>query len=114
MYYVSSYYLKENKGGDLQRWLMSEEAKTLFGEVEKETGMHYMGTFWPILGFGEFDCEDWWEVPDWAVLDKFRDSKAINHLFQKFFELDVLDNTRTGKTRVMRSTGDVRIFEPEG
>ncbi len=113
MYNVSTYNLKENKGGVLQRWLLSDEAKSIFAEIEKETGLHYMGTFWPILGFGEFDCEDWWEVPDWAAMDKIRGSKAFERLYQKYFELDVLDTSRPGSTCMLRATGDVRIFEPE-
>ena len=113
MYWVSSYYLKENKAGDLQRWLLSDEAKELMAAVEKETGMHYMGNFWPILGFGEYDVEEWWEVSDWATLDKFREAQSMNRLYQKYFELDVVDQSRAGSNRMMRSTGDVRIFEPE-
>jgi len=113
MYYASSYYLKENKAGDLQRWLLSDEAKEIWAAVESETGMRYMGSFWPILGFGEYDVEDWWEVPDWATLDKFREAQSVDRLYQKFFELDVLDQSRVGSTRMMRSTGDVSIFKPE-
>lgn len=113
MYWVQSYYLKENKAADYQRWLQSDEAKELRADVEKETGMRYMGTFWPILGFGEYDCEDWVEVPDWATLDKIRESDAIDRLYKRFFELDLVDSQRPQQTKMMRSTGDVQIVEPE-
>jgi hypothetical protein len=96
-----------------QRWLLTDEAKEMWGEVEKETGAHYLGTFWPILGFGEYDCEDWIEVPNWAVLDKVKDSVAMDKLYQRFFDLDIVDTARSMKTRMMRSTGDVHIFEPQ-
>jgi hypothetical protein len=113
MYWVSSYFLKENKAPDLQRWLLSDEGKKMMADVENETGMHYMGSFWPILGFGEYDVEDWWELPNWATLDKIRNADSMVRLYQRFFELDVLDLTRTGSNRMMRSTEDVLIFEPE-
>jgi len=112
MYYVSSYYLKENKALEYQQWLLGEEASQLFAEVEKETGMHYMETFWPILGFGEYDAEDWWELPNWATLDALRDSKGMDKLLARADELGFYDPTRPGSTRMMRSTREVKIMEP--
>lgn len=112
MYWVSTYFLKENKGGEYQRWLQSEEAKNLFAGIQKETGMRYMQTYWPILGFGEYDCEDWYEVPNWASLDKIRDSESLTQFFSRMYELDFYDNTRQGSNRMLRATTDVMIFEP--
>jgi len=76
MYYVSSYHLKENKATEYQKWLLSEEAKQLMGEIQQETGMRYVDTYWSILGFGEYEVEDWWELPNWAALDRLRESDA--------------------------------------
>jgi len=112
MYYVSSYYLKENKALEFQQWLLGEEASQIFADVEKETGMHYMDSFWPILGFGEYDVEDWWEVPNWATLDTIRDSKGMDKLFSRTVELGFYEPSRTQSTRMMRSTREVKIMEP--
>jgi hypothetical protein len=112
MYYVSSYFLKENKASEYQKWLLGEEASQIFAEIEQETGMHYMETFWPILGFGEFDAEDWWEVPTWAALDTVRDSKGMDKFFSRMDELGFFDPNRAGSTRMMRSTREVKIMEP--
>ena len=112
MYFVTSYYLKENKALEYQQWLLGEEASQIFAEVEKETGMHYMDTFWPILGFGEFDAEDWWEVPNWAALDTVRDTKGMEKLFSRMDELGFFDPSRVGSTRMMRSTREFKIMEP--
>jgi hypothetical protein len=113
MYWVQSYFLKQNKGPEFQKWLQSEEAKSLHAAVERETGLRYMGTFWAILGFGKYDCEDWFEAPNWATLDKIRDSEAMGKIYQRFFELDVVDFSRPSETRMLRSTSDVLVFEPD-
>jgi hypothetical protein len=112
MYWVSSYFLKENKSREFQQWLLSVEATALFAEIEKETGMRYMETFWPILGFGEYDVEDWFECPNWASLDSIRDSKAMDTLITRTDELGFFDGTRPQSTRMMRSTREVKIMEP--
>jgi hypothetical protein len=112
MYWVTSFYLKEHKAAAYQEWLQSEEARQLQAAVEEETGMRFVDVYWPILGFGEYDCESWWEVPDWAALDAIRISEAIDRMQARLFELDFFDGTRGQLTRMMRTTADVRIQEP--
>jgi hypothetical protein len=63
------------------------------------------------MGFGEYDVEDWWEIPDWAAFDKSRTSKAGDLLFARFNELDFLDSSKPSSTRMLRTNSDVRIFE---
>jgi hypothetical protein len=111
MYYVTSYHLKEKKSIAYQNWLMSDEAKKMFADVEKETGFKYIETFWPIMGLGEFGCEDWWEAPDWSSFEKARVSEAMDRPMSRTNELDFADNNRPSETRVMRSTRDVKIWE---
>lgn len=113
MFWVSTYFLKENKGGEYQQWLQSDEAKNLFAGIEEETGMRYIQTYWPILGFGEYDCEDWYELPNWASLDKIRDSKSLAQFFNRTYELDFFNNDRPVSNRMLRATTDVMIFEPD-
>lgn len=111
MYYVNCYHLKEKKAAAYQQWLLSDEAKALFSDVEKETGWHYVETFWSIMGFGEYACEDWLEVPDWSSFDKLRDSAAMDRLFKRYDELDFFDNTRPSETRMLRTTRDVKVWD---
>lgn len=113
MYWVTRYYVKENKEAEYQRWLLSDEATQLNAEFEAQTGIRYLNTYWPILGFGDFTCEDWNEVPDWAALDKIRQADAWDKYFQRMFELDFIDGNRPMETRMFRSTTDVRITEPK-
>jgi hypothetical protein len=112
MYWVSSFYLKEHKGAAYQKWLQSEEARQLHAAVEEETGMRFIDVYWSILGFGEYDCESWWEVPDWAALDAMRTSEAIDRLIERTVELDFSDDARGQQTRMMRTTADVLVPKP--
>lgn len=110
MYYVNSYNLKEDKAVEYQKWLQSDEAKGLFAEVEAESGWRYVETYWPIMGFGEYDVEDWWEIPDWAAFDKSRTSEATDRLMSRWNELDFADFSRPSLARMLRTNSDVRIF----
>jgi hypothetical protein len=112
MFWVTSYYLKVEKTSAYQQWLLSPEAQTLMADVERETGMKYVGTYWTVLGFGEFDCEDWWETPNWAAIDTLRESAAIGRLFERTWELDFADNSRNAQQRMLRTTADIRTFSP--
>ena len=112
MYWVSSYYLKENKALEYQQWLLGEEATQLLAEVEKETGIRYMNTYWAILGFGEYDVEEWWEVPNWTAMDSIRESKAMDKFFTRTNELDFVNPNRPASNRMLRSTKDVKIMAP--
>lgn len=109
MYYVTSYNLKENKASEYQQWLQSDEAKELFTAVEQETGWRYIETYWAIMGFGDYDCEDWWEVPDWSNFDTIRGSEASDRLFARFNELNFSDSSGPSSTRMLRTNSDVRV-----
>lgn len=111
MYYVNSYNLKDKKATDYQEWLQSDEAKKLFADFEGETGWRYFETFWAIMGFGEYDVEDWWEIPDWSAFDKSRTSKASDRLVARYNELDFLDSSKPSSSRMVRTNSDVKIFE---
>ena len=41
MFWVSSYYLKQDKASAYQQWLLSPEARALTADVERELGMKY-------------------------------------------------------------------------
>jgi hypothetical protein len=112
MFWVTSYYLKVEKTSAYQQWLLSPEAKTLMADAERETGMKYVGTYWTVLGFGEFDCEDWWETPNWAAIDTLRESAAMEKLFLRTWELDFTDNSRSAQQRMLRTTEDIRTYNP--
>jgi hypothetical protein len=109
IYWVMSYFVKQGKGMEYQKWLNSDEAKRLASQAEKETQLKYLNTYLPILGFGDYDAEDWWMAPDWAALDKVRASKALEEWTLKTW--DMIDQTRPMKSRAMRSASEVSILE---
>jgi hypothetical protein len=110
IYWVMSYYIVQEKASEYQKWLKSDRAKELFAEFEKETGFKYLDTYFPILGFGDYDCEDWYVANDFSAFDKLRTSKAGNNLSIETW--DFLDQTRPMKSRIMRTAEDVLVFEP--
>ncbi len=109
MFFITSYYLKFEKTSEYQKWLLSQEAKGLIAAVEKETGAHYRGTYWTVLGLGEYDCEDWWELANWNAMESLRDSPANTRFIERFLELGFADPTRSAVSRVLRTTEDIRI-----
>jgi len=102
--------VKPEKAAEYQKWLNSGEARQIFKHLEKETSFKYLNTYLPILGLGDYDCEDWLVAPDWASADKLRASKAFNEWIKKTW--DLVDQTRVAKSRVMRTAKDVRVFAP--
>jgi hypothetical protein len=110
IYWATSYFLKPEKAGDYKKWLNSKEAKSIAKSIEKETGFKYLNTYFPILGLGEYDAEDWMAAPDWASADKIRGSNGWAKWAEKTW--DMIDQSRSFKSRVMRTASDVKVFTP--
>ena len=110
MFVVGRYYIKAEKMAEYQKWLLSDDAKNLYKRMEKETGIKYIDTYFPILGFGDDAVEDWFEIPDWASLDKLRTSKTQQEMSDKTW--DFFDNTRFTSSVVYRTARDVQVFPP--
>ena len=72
--------------------------------------MKYLSTYFTILGFGDYDCEDWYTVPDWSSLDKTRGSKAFDEMTRATW--DMMDQTRSMKSRALRDFRDVKVVKP--
>ena len=110
VYYVTPYFLKTDKAGPYKAWLQSAKFKNHIKALQKETGIKYIGTFFPVFGFGEYDAEDWWEMKDYGDFDKLRASKAMESFFSDSFEF--FDTTRGVPSRMYRSASDVKIYTP--
>jgi hypothetical protein len=111
IYWATSYFLRAEKAGDYKEWLNSKEAKSIAKAIEKETGFKYLNTYFPILGLGDFDAEDWSVAPDWASADKIRGSKGWARWAEKTWGM--VDQSKNVKTRVMRTASDVKVFVPK-
>jgi hypothetical protein len=58
IYLVTSYYVRAEKVAEYQKWLSSSEAQRLNKQLEDETGIKYLNTYFSILGFGDYDREE--------------------------------------------------------
>jgi hypothetical protein len=110
VYYVTPYFLKFDKAAAFKGWLNSSKAKKLIKAFEKETGIKYIGTFFPVMGFGEYDAEDWWEMKEYGDMDKIRASKTWEAMFAEV--LPFLDLNHMVPSRLYRSASDVKVYEP--
>ena len=110
MLWITRYYVKAEKQVEYQKWLLSDEAKELVKRLEKETGWKYLDTYFPILGFGGDHAEDWFEVPNWAALDKSRTSKVLQEISDATW--DFTDNSRPMSAAMYRRARDVQVFAP--
>lgn len=109
VYHVIPYFLKVEKAAAYRDWLNSKKAKKLIKAYEKETGIKYIGTFFPVLGFGEYDAEDWWEMKEYGDFDKVRESKVEDEIMAEVYPF--LDFTHSVPSRLYRSASDVKMFE---
>ena len=112
MLWINSYHLKQDKTSAYQQWLLSPEAKSLFADVEQELGIKYLGTYWTVMGLGDFDCEEWWEFPNWAAVDTVRESKALEKLSMRIWEQGFVDEARAGRRRILKTTEDIKTWSP--
>ena len=110
VYYVTPYFLKSDKVAAFRDWLKSDKAKKSIKAFEKETGVKYIGTFFSVLGFGNADAEDWWEMKNYESFDKLRESKSWTAMFNEVFPF--IDTTHSTTARLYRSADDVKVFEP--
>lgn len=111
MYLVTSGYVEPDQMESFTEWVRSGEAEDLQARIEAETGVRYVETYFPILGFGEFTYETWWELPDWATLDEMRDSDAGSEYTRTV--LTFVDQSRPTRSRALRTAADVKVTEPE-
>ena len=72
MFVAAKYYVKAEKIAEFQKWLLSDDAKDLIKRVEKEIGIKYIDTYFPIMGFGDDAIIDWYEIPNGTTLDTIR------------------------------------------
>lgn len=76
-----------------------------WSEIEKETGVKYIDTYFTIFGLGDSECETWWSMPDWASIGKLLSCKA----FQEWRA-----RTRLGQGCQLDPAVNMGISEAEG
>jgi hypothetical protein len=105
MQYIVRYNLKPLKAEQYREWLKKN------ARVYKEgvpPGWKYLGTWFTVLGFGKYACEDRWEVKDYADLGSGFGSEELQ---KAFLESTEMIEQSTGETYLMKSAEEVIIME---
>lgn len=115
IYWMTGYNIREGKAKALKTYLNSKSFKKLCTELEKETGMKYVQTYFTIIPSsreaGDYDGYDLWELPNHAALDRIRKSEAIQRMVEGSYEFI---EPKPSKSVILRSASDVRIiYEPK-
>lgn len=114
IYWMTGYNVKEGMSGAFQQFLASAAFRKACAEIEKESGMKYVETYTKVLPSsseqGDYDCWEFWELPNRAALDKVG-GPAVARLMEmshKYIE------TGPTKSLVLRKAHDARIiWEPK-
>ncbi len=48
----------------------------------------------------------------WAAFEALRESQATEKLLMRTWELDFMDNSRSARQRMLRTTEDIRTYSP--
>ena len=114
IYWMSGYNVKEGMGGEYQKFLASKAFKKVCGDIEKESGMKYVETYATVLpssgGEGDFDCWEFWELPNRAALDKVGGPAVakLSEMSYKYIE------RRPNKSVILRKANEAKvIWEPK-
>jgi len=106
MQYVNRYDIAPGKAVEFRSWLDENSAELAAGAPE---GWSYLGTWFTVLGFGQYQCETRWEVDTYASLGESFGTSDNQRLLVEWF--DFIDNASSGETYLLKSTGDVQIIE---
>jgi hypothetical protein len=109
VYLVDRYNVLPGKGNSWIDFLKSDEFKRIIENLEKELGIKYIGNFFSVAGGGNFDFEAWLELPNYATLDKLRDSKAFKELTAKVSQMVDVPGA---KTQLYIPLTELRWYEP--
>jgi len=105
--YVAFYgELKENKSHDYIKWWRDEENVKKFKESLTE-GMKFLNIYFTINQTAKHDYEIWYEVDNWAVLDKARNNKKMTALNRGVYEKMGMP-IKWSLMKVFRSATDVK------
>ncbi len=106
MQYIVRYDVAPKKAGEFRKWLMDND-QTM--RDHQPDGWEYLGTWFTVLGFGQFQAESRFEVADYADLGSGFGDEELQRLQLEWF--DFIDTTSGGETYLMKSATDVRVMD---
>ncbi len=115
IYWMSGFNIREEKHKEYKSFLNSKRFRKVCAEIEKETGMKHLETYFTIIPSsseeGDYDAYDFWELPNHAAMDKLRNSAALARLAEASYEFT---EPRPSKSVVLRKASDTKVvFEPK-
>ena len=108
MFFVQYGTLKEGKIIDFAKfWRNKENVDRLKSALTD--GMKFLGVYFTILNFEDYDFEVWYEIDNWEVLDRDRENQKMKELNQELFKKYgyAFESVRT---KVLRSVEDVKFM----
>jgi hypothetical protein len=115
IYWMSGFNIREGQHTAYKKYLNSKSFKSLCREVESETRIKYMTTYFTIIPSSleptDYEAYSFWELPNHAAMDKIRNSEAMGKLAETSYEFV---EPRPSKSVVLRNASDVKImFDPQ-
>lgn len=105
MQYITRFNLLPHKSEDFREWLRKNDK--IMHEDQGE-GWHYLGAWFTVRNFGQYDCEIRYELDDYAALGSGFGSDALQKAWLEAF--DYLAPNQ-GETYLMKSSEDVIIMK---
>ena len=88
LYWILGYKIKEGKASEFGEFLRSQRFKSLREKLQTETGIRIAETYFTVEPssneHGDYDAWDIWEVPNYAAIDRYVQSKARLEFFQEY------------------------------
>ncbi len=106
MQYIVRYDVAPKKAGEFRQWIIDNDQAMRDHQPE---GWAYLGTWFTVLGFGQYQVESRFEVDDYARLGSGFGDEALQRLQLEWFEF--IDTRRPGETYLMKSATDVQVME---
>jgi hypothetical protein len=106
MQYVMRYQLKPMVQAEFHQWVTENESELATNAPE---GWTYLGTWFTVRGFGQYDCETRWELDDYGALGAGWGNETYQQLMREWMEF--ADLARDSETYLMKSAADVYVFE---
>jgi hypothetical protein len=105
MQYIQRFNVLPHKSEAFRDWLKAND-KMLRNEQPK--GWRYLGAWFTVHGFGQYDCEIRYEIDDYASLGAGFGSETLQKAWGEIF--DALAPNQ-GETVLMKSAGEVMIMK---
>ena len=105
MQYVTRYNLKPDKESEFRQWVLDNSSAIAENAPD---GWSYLGTWFTVRLFGQYECESRWEIDDYAALGAGFGNEIMQRLWREWMEFS--DLSRDSEGCLMKSAEDVDIL----